>query len=358
MDRTDHQKEKSNKPLYEIKDLCKVFAGADHAVHALRGIDLTIYEGEIFGIIGLSGAGKSTLIRCLNLLERPTEGQVYFRGADLTRLEEKDLLRTRRKIGMIFQNFHLMQQRTALENIRFPLEISGIRKKEATERALERLRMVGLPEKEQAYPCELSGGQQQRIAIARALASDPDVLLCDEVTSALDPMTSESILALLKSINETLGVTIVIITHEMSVVQAACHRVAVIDEGQIAESGEVEQVFLHPRSSIAKELIYPKGELLERLGGHHYLRIVFDGISAHEPVIANMILACQTPVSILSADSRSIDGKAYGQMIIQIPESETDRENIIAYLKGHGMTAESVSRAYIEQTAVSEGGAL
>ncbi len=329
--------------LFKLDGVAKTFGDEADGVHALNGVDLAIQKGEIFGIIGLSGAGKSTLIRCLNLLERPTAGKVYFRGIDLQELSQLELLKERQNIGMIFQNFNLLQQRTALENIRFPLEIAGRPKAEAQARAIEMLELVGLPDKKDSYPSELSGGQQQRVAIARALACDPEVLLCDEATSALDPQTTSAILELLKTINEELGVTVVIITHEMAVVQAICHRVAVIDKGKIAEMGAVEDVFLQPKSKIARELIFPKGELLERLGGERYLRLVFDGTSAYEPIIANMTLACQTPVSILSADSRNIDGIAYGQMIVQIPDEPQAREQVLTYLNSRGVTVEAIT---------------
>lgn len=335
--------EQKEQPLFELTGVVKTFGDVVNGVHALNGVDLTIHSGEIFGIIGLSGAGKSTLIRCLNLLERPTAGEVRFRGIDLKELPHRELLRERQNIGMIFQNFNLLQQRTALENIRFPLEIAGWPKAQADARAQEMLELVGLPEKAGSYPSELSGGQQQRVAIARALASDPEVLLCDEATSALDPQTTTAILDLLKTINEELGVTVVIITHEMAVVQAICHRVAVIDHGKIAEMGDVEDVFLQPKSKIARELIFPKGELLERLGGERYLRLVFDGTSAYEPIIANMTLACQTPVSILSADSRNIDGIAYGQMIVQVSDDPHDRDKILTYLNSRGVTVEEIT---------------
>jgi D-methionine transport system ATP-binding protein len=350
-----HPPERDKQTLFRLEELTKIFGEGEEQVTAIQDIDLTIRSGEIFGIIGLSGAGKSTLIRCLNLLERPSSGKVIFRGVDLQSLSKKELLQERQKIGMIFQNFNLLQQRTALENVRFPLEISGMGNYRATQKAREMLQLVGLPEKERAYPTELSGGQQQRVAIARALASEPDVLLCDEATSALDPATTKSILELLKSINETLGVTIIMITHEMSVVQAICNRVAVIDT-TIAEVGDVDEVFLRPASRIARELIFPKGELLERLQGSRYLRIVFDGTAAHEPIIANMTLACQTPVSILSADSRNIDGIAYGQMIIQIPEDQQETEKILSYLTSRGVTVEEVTEATAQNGLFSEEG--
>lgn len=333
--------------VFTLSGVNKTFANGTDAVHALRDINLTVHAGEIFGIIGLSGAGKSTLIRCLNLLEKPDSGTVLFRDTDLGALDRAELLRERRKIGMIFQNFNLMKQRTTLENIRFPLEIAGMKRDAADAKAKAMLELVGLPEKASAYPSELSGGQQQRVAIARALAGDPEVLLCDEATSALDPTTTETILSLLKSINRDLGVTIVIITHEMSVVQAICDRVAVLDDGRVVETGAVERVFLKPRSRATRELIFPKGKLLDSLRGEHYLRIVFDGLSAYDPVIANMILACGAPVSILSADSRSIDGIAYGQMIVRLPDEKRERDKIKHYLANRGVVAEPVTQEEI-----------
>lgn len=337
------EKQQTVQEIYRLEQLSKTFTGADQQIHALREVSLSICEGEIFGIIGLSGAGKSTLIRCLNLLERPSAGRVIFRGTDLTALTEKELLETLRRIGMIFQNYRLMQQRTVLENIRFPLELAGVKKREGDRRARRMLELVGLAEKEKAYPCELSGGQQQRVAIARALAAEPDVLLCDEITSALDPMTTASVLDLLQKINRELGVTVVLITHEMAVVQAVCQRVAVIDRGSVAEIGEVEEVFRNPQSAIARELIYPKGKLLSEGGGDYDLRLVFDGVSANAPVLANAILASDTPVSILSADSRSIEGKVYGQMIIRTPEDSELRDRIIRQLRDNGITVTLVS---------------
>jgi D-methionine transport system ATP-binding protein len=330
----------TRQPIFRLSGVSKVFENAEGGVRALQNVDLDIRAGEIFGIIGLSGAGKSTLIRCLNLLERPSSGDVYFRGVNLQTLGRKELLKARQKIGMIFQNFNLLQQRTALQNIRFPLEIAGWAKNEADGRAREMLELVGLSDKASAYPCQLSGGQQQRVAIARALASDPDVLLCDEATSALDPTTTASILSLLKSINKSMGVTVVIITHEMSVVQSIGDRVAVIDDGKIVEAGDVERVFRRPQSEVARALIFPKGELVERVSGHRFWRIVFDGTSAYEPIIANMTLACQTPVSILSADSRNIDGIMYGQMIVQVPEAEATHDRMLHYLESREVTVD------------------
>lgn len=320
------------KPIVELIGLGKVFQGKNQTVKALEGINLTIYEGEIFGIIGLSGAGKSTLVRCINYLERPTSGSVIFDGADLGLLPERELLKARQSMGMIFQQFNLLMQRNALQNICFPLEIAGVSKKEAKNRAIELLEIVGLSDRAKAYPAQLSGGQKQRIAIARALATNPKVLLCDEATSALDPTTTRSILNLLKEINQRLGITVIVITHEMSVIEEICNRVAIIDQSHIAEVGEVEEVFVKPKSKIAKQLVFSGETHIEHFVGEHKCRIIFDGRTSFEPVIANMVLECKTPVNILFADTKDIDGKAFGQMVIQLPDDETGRKRIMNYL--------------------------
>ena len=240
------------KDLIQIKDLHKVFKIKGRDVVALEGIDLGIREGEFFGIIGLSGAGKSTLVRCINFLEKPSSGSVIFDGRDLGSLSEKELRQVRQQMGMIFQQFNLLMQRTALENVCFPLEIAGVKKDEAQKRALELLEIVGLSERANAYPVQLSGGQKQRVAIARALATNPKVLLCDEATSALDPQTTASILALLKRLNQEMGITVVIITHEMSVVEEVCQRVAVIANHRIVEVGSVTEIFTHPKTDATR----------------------------------------------------------------------------------------------------------
>ena len=268
--------------MIEIEHLNKTYPSPTGDIHALRDVDLRIEDGEIFGIIGLSGAGKSTLVRCINLLERPTSGTVRIDGRDMTQLSRRDLLKARQDIGMIFQSFNLLEQRTVLRNICFPLEIAGVKRDKAQARAEELLELVGLSDRAKAYPSQLSGGQKQRVAIARALATRPKYLLCDEATSALDPNTTQSILRLLKQINQTLGVTIVVITHEMRVIEQICQRVAVIDQSCIAEIGNVSDVFTHPKSDIAKALILPKSptenlpprlrrQLLQRAGhlAHH-----------------------------------------------------------------------------------------
>lgn len=248
---------KTDIPIIQLKNLEKKFHNNKSTVTALEQINLEIQEGEIFGIIGLSGAGKSTLVRCINMLETPTAGSVIFEGQDLTTLRPKELAKARQSMGMIFQQFNLLMQRNALDNVCFPLELSGVSKAEARKRATELLETVGLSDKAKSYPSQLSGGQKQRVAIARALATNPKILLCDEATSALDPNTTRSILSLLKDINARFGITIIVITHEMSVIQDICTKVAIIDNSRIAETGEVREIFTNPKSEIAKQLITP-----------------------------------------------------------------------------------------------------
>lgn len=328
----------NNNPIIEIENLGKTFVGRAGEVKALENINLTINEGEIFGVIGLSGAGKSTLVRCINLLEKPTEGSVTVNGENLTSLSQKDLLKARQSIGMIFQGFNLLAQRTALKNICFPMELAGFSKQKARARALELLELVGLSDKANAYPSQLSGGQKQRVAIARALATEPKVLLCDEATSALDPNTTQSILQLLKDINKMLGVTIVIITHEMKVIEQICHRVAVIDHSNIVEIGNVKEVFLKPQSDIAKQLIFPKGEGMQFHPGEKCLRLVFDGDSSFEPVISALSLECHAMVNILFADTKVIDDKVFGQMVIGLPNDEIAVARILNFLDNRKIT--------------------
>lgn len=322
--------------MIEIKNLGKTFPNAGRTITALKDINLTIEDGDIFGIIGLSGAGKSTLVRCINLLERPTSGEVIVDGKNLMTLKRKELLEMRRNIGMIFQGFNLLEQRNILANVCFPLEIAGWKKEAAKERARELLEMVGLGDRETAFPSQLSGGQKQRVAIARALATRPRYLLCDEATSALDPTTTRSILDLLQEINRTLGVTIIIITHEMKVIDQICNRVAVIDQSQIAEIGKVSEVFANPRSDIAQELILPasSGTQFSEEGGKK-IRLVFDGEDASRPIVSGLILECQIPVNILFADTKVLEGKVYGQMIIGIPDFARMYEKVIVYLDAH-----------------------
>ena len=323
----------TEKNIIQIDGLRKVYADGNGTVTALDGISLEVREGELFGIIGLSGAGKSTLVRCINLLEVPTEGSVIVDGKNLAKLGEGDLLEARRNIGMIFQHFNLLQQRTALENVCFPLEIAGVKKEEARSRALRLLKTVGLEDRAGAYPSQLSGGMQQRVAIARALANEPKVLLCDEATSALDPKTTLQILELLQDINREMGVTIVVITHEMRVIERICSRVAILAESRVVESGEVSEVFRHPKTAAAKQLIFPQGEKTETFrGGKRILRLAFDGTTTDQPIVANMVLACGEAVNILAADTKLIDGKALGQMVLQLPENEAAAERMLAFL--------------------------
>lgn len=334
--------EEQRKIIIQTKGLCKAFGKGEEQVWALRDIDLEVCQGEILGVIGLSGAGKSTLVRCLNLLERPTAGQVFFDGRELSALSKKELLKSRQSIGMIFQQFNLLMQRNALKNVCFPLELAGVPKAQAETRARELLEIVGLAERAEAYPSQLSGGQKQRVAIARALATNPQVLLCDEATSALDPTTTRSILELLKRINQELGITIVVITHEMSVIEEICHRVAIIDQSRVAEVGPVTEVFIQPKSQIARQLVFPEERHERHFTGRRLCRIVFDGRSSFEPVIANMVLECRAPINIMFADTRDIDGKAIGQMVVQLPEEELIAARMLRYLSEQGITYEEV----------------
>ena len=337
----------------EVKHLSKTFEQKGVHVDALKDINLTIGAGDIYGIIGMSGAGKSTLVRCLNFLERPTDGQVLIEGKDLGTLNEKELRKQRSDIAMIFQHFNLLMQKNVIDNICFPLQIQGVKKKEA--RAKELLKTVGLEEKEKAYPAQLSGGQKQRVAIARALASNPKILLCDEATSALDPQTTASILELLKSINEQFQITIVIITHQMSVIREICNRVAIIEHGELVENGLVEDIFSHPKSKAARELILrdvpensgkAEGAVaaqMERIQGDKKLRIVFTENSAFEPVIANMILQFGKPVNILRADTKNVGGVAKGEMILGLPDDRHLQIDMEQYLTEHGLEIEEVT---------------
>ena len=337
----------------EVKHLSKTFEQKGITVHALQDINLNIELGDIYGIIGMSGAGKSTLVRCLNYLERPTEGEVLIEGKDLGSLNEKELREQRSDIAMIFQHFNLLMQKSVLDNIFFPLQIQGVKKKEARTKARELLKTVGLEEKEKAYPAQLSGGQKQRVAIARALAVNPKILLCDEATSALDPQTTASILALLKQINEQFGITIVIITHQMSVIREICNRVAIIERGALVEDGSVTDIFNHPKSKAAKELILrdrPDTEadrkqdaLVGQLKSNRKIRIVFSDNSAFEPVIANMILKFETPVNILRADTKNVGGVAKGEMILGLPEDKHLQVDIEQYLTDCGLEIEEVT---------------
>lgn len=326
--------------LIAVKNLVKEYG---NGVRALDQIDLEIGRGDIFGIIGMSGAGKSTLVRCLNNLEKPTEGTVEIQGRELSKMKGRTLRKERQKISMIFQHFNLLMQRTALDNVCFPMEIVGISKKEARKKALEYLKIVGLEEKALSYPSQLSGGQKQRVAIARVLASDPEILLCDEATSALDPQTTKSILELIRKINKEYGITVVVITHEMSVVQEICNRVAVLERGVLVESGTVEELFRSPKTEAARRLVFSGRTQIQEMNGKRLVRVTFKDKSSFEPVIANLVLTYRTPVNILYADTKNIGGAAEGEMILQLPEIEETAEKMIEYLRETNMGVEELS---------------
>lgn len=328
-----------------IQDVSKTFETKDGSVQALNHVSLSIETGDIYGIIGMSGAGKSTLVRCMNFLEVPSEGKVLIDGKSLSEFSPKELRKEREKIGMIFQHFNLLMQKNVLENVCFPLYIQGKKKAEARAKALELLEIVGLAERAKAYPAQLSGGQKQRVAIARALASDPQILLCDEATSALDPQTTSSILELLQDINQKFGITIVIITHQMSVVREICTHVAIMKDGEVKEQGLVEEIFSHPKSQVAKELISKdSGNDVEskkltqsEIQDGEIVRIVFSENSAFEPVIANLILTFHEPVNILKANTKNVGGVAKGEMILQFMSDSTNVPEMKKFLTERGL---------------------
>jgi D-methionine transport system ATP-binding protein len=341
--------------IIQIQHLNKTFGTGETAVHALEDINLDIRQGEIFGIIGLSGAGKSTLVRCMNLLERPTSGSITVNGQRLAWMEgegareklvtisERELRLARRNVTMIFQSFNLLMQRTCLQNVCFPMELSGMPRQQQKARAMELLELVGLRDKAGAYPAQLSGGQKQRVAIARSLATDPKVLLCDEATSALDPTTTASILALLQDLNQKLGVTVVVITHQMSVIEEICSRVAILDGGVIAEQGRVEDIFSNPKTEIGRQLVYPGGVRIDQLPPSRVIRIAFNGGSSYEPLIASLAIDCGVKVNILGADTRNIEGKAFGTMLLGLPEDSGEASKALQYIRSQpNITVEEV----------------
>lgn len=322
--------------MIELKNLCKSFKTEEGELEVLKNISLTVPDGEIYGIIGMSGAGKSTLVRCINMLEKPTSGSVIIDGKDMGGLSEKELREERRNIAMIFQNFNLLMQKTCLKNVCFPLELSGVKKSEAKSRGEELLKTVGLEEKMNAYPAQLSGGQQQRVAIARALATHPKVLLCDEATSALDPQTTNSILSLIRDINKKLGITVIMITHQMNVIEEICGKVAILSEGAVAEEGDVGTVFSSPKSEAAKRLVFPEGytDIGECGSVGQRVRVVFNGADATTtPLIAQMAIEKGISANILSAATRTIGGRTYGNMLLGIPGDRERLEQAVAYLK-------------------------
>ncbi len=322
--------------MIELKNISKTFQTADGTVEALKNVNLSIEDGDIYGIIGMSGAGKSTLVRCINMLERPTEGSVIINGVDIGKLGAAELRRERRKITMIFQGFNLLMQRTCLDNICFPLELAGVKKKEARKKAAELLETVGLPDKGGAYPAQLSGGQQQRIAIARALATEPEILLCDEATSALDPKTTQSILDLIAEINERLGITVIVITHQMSVVEKICSKVAILDGGEVVEEGSVSEVFTNPHSDAAKRLVFPDGaeSSVPSFASDSVIRLVYNGaLVADTPLIAKMAKDEGIAANILAAQTKCIGDKVFGNMLLDIDGGEKELERAITYLQ-------------------------
>ncbi len=334
--------------VYELTGVSKVFRNEGKDFKALDDINLEIYEGEIFGIIGMSGAGKSTLVRTLNRLEDVTEGSVRFYGTDIGSLKPSDLRKIRRSISMIFQSFNLLNQKTVLENVMLPLKIARVGRKERRIKALEMLRVVGLVDKANSYPAQLSGGQRQRVAIARALTVDPKVLLCDEATSALDPKITEEILTLLQEINKSRDLTVIIITHEMSVVEKICDRVAIIDHGNVAEVGEVKEIFTAPKSDAAKSLVFPQNvdQIQDNIEGSRpdstLIRVVFDGHSANEPLIAGLAVETGQKVNILSANTKSVGGIGYGQMVLELPEKKEDQDTVLNYFISKGLSVVAV----------------
>ena len=312
--------------MIEIKNVSKTFKVDGKDFEALKNVSLKINDGDIYGIIGMSGAGKSTLVRCINMLESPTSGDIVIDGKSMTALSPSELRKERSKIAMIFQSFNLLMQKNVLKNISFPLELAGVKRADARKKALELLELVGLPDKANAYPAQLSGGQQQRVAIARALATDPKILLCDEATSALDPKTTKSILNLIKEINQKYNITVVIITHAMSVVEEVCNKVAIISDGVVAEEGEVVQVFAHPQSEVAKHLVNPDYEENQvNLSAYKkVIRIVLNGANiVGMPLISKLSLDLNILVNLVSVSTKELNGVLYGNITIGVDSDET-----------------------------------
>ena len=343
--------------MIELRNLSKLFTTIDGPVDALRHINLTIQNGDIYGIIGMSGAGKSTLVRCINMLERPTEGTVLLDGVDLGELNKKQIQQVRRRITMIFQSFNLLMQRTCLENVMLPLKLAHVPAPKARAKAMELLETVGLPNKANSYPAQLSGGQQQRVAIARALATEPEVLLCDEATSALDPKTTHSILELIRQINQSTGITVIVITHQMSVVQEICNRVAILEHGTVVEEGEVSEVFSHPKAAATRALVFPgamEGESLASSGYGQLVRLVFQGsVTTNKPLIASMAMDCGIAANILGASTRTVGKREYGYMLIEIPGGPDELARALKYIGNVPNVSVQVEAAY-ENKGVAE----
>lgn len=330
-------------PLIQIRELSKVYSTPEGEVVALDRVSLDVRKGEIYGVIGMSGAGKSTLIRCINRLDVPTGGEVLYRGQDVLKMSRPDLLKLRRKVSMIFQQFNLLMQRTVGENVRYPLEIAGLPRREADKRVMELLEIVGLQDRAKAYPAQLSGGQRQRVAIARALASQPEVLLSDEATSALDPMTTQAILNLLKDINRRLGITVILITHEMAVIRQICDRVTILDGGRIAEEGTVDEVFMHTKSEAGRRMFGNAPQVPEEEPQGPAIRLVFDGSSVDRPIIATAVKELGIMINILSADMKQIGGKTYGQMLIRMPDDDETSRKLADFLTQENIAFKEVN---------------
>ncbi|MBQ9887143.1 MAG: ATP-binding cassette domain-containing protein [Lachnospiraceae bacterium] len=329
--------------VFKLNHVSKIYKNDGKEFPALKDVSLSINEGEIFGIIGMSGAGKSTLVRTLNRLEEISDGSVSFYGQDLSKLKPKEIRKIRRQIAMVFQSFNLLGQRDVLSNVMQPLRIAGIPRAGRKKKALEMLKIVGLEDKKNEYPSRLSGGQKQRVAIARALAADPKVLLCDEATSALDPKMTGEILELLKEINETRKLTIIIITHEMSVVEKICDRVAIIDDGKMVEAGEVKEIFRAPKSEAARKLVFPSNPFDPSDEESRLIRLVFDGLAANRPFIAELVEQTGKKVNILSANTKSVGGIGYGQMVVELPKDKKEQELIISFFKNGGLSVQEVN---------------
>ena len=327
-------------PILRATNIVKKLGGKT----ILNDVSLDVHKGDVKVVIGPSGAGKSTFLQCLNYLLPPDAGDIWLEGNKVNAKDTKALCRFRQQVGMIFQDFNLFDHLTAEENVSIALrKVMGFTKAQARDRALTELSRVGLGKRAALYPAQLSGGQKQRVAIARALATNPKVLLCDEATSALDPATTESILALIKDINRRLGITAVIITHEMSVIEKICNQVAIISHGRIAESGSVEEVFFHPRTEEARQLVIPEAMQPEQMPHERLYRIIFNGRSSFEPVIGNLVLECGAPVNIMYADTRDIGGTAFGQMVLQLPDDEAVVRRILAFAESKGLMLEEMN---------------
>ena len=348
--------------MIELTHISKDFGKGRQQVHAVRDVSLSIDTGEIFGIIGFSGAGKSTLVRCINLLERPTAGTVTVDGKEVTALPAKELRQTRKKIGMIFQHFNLMPSRTVAGNVAYPLRGSGLSRKETADKVAHLLELVGIADKANAYPSQLSGGQEQRVAIARALANDPNVLLCDEATSALDPQTTKSILHLLKHLNETLGITIVIITHEMAVVKEICQRVAVMEHGRVVEQGEVFSVFADPKQEITKNFIHTTSNLqkIEELVAEHspvvrlqpgelIVRLSYLQRNVSEPLISTVSRKFDISLNIIFADITIVQDAPIGGTVAIISGEREQITQAVEYLIEKNVGVEVIEDARISE---------